>query len=111
LKIDVSGGCFKLKWRITLYQDPKTQAPTKYKMEDSLHRRKAREGTWSIIRGTETDPNAIVYRLAPTQAEGALLLLKGDENVLFFLNQHRKPLVGNAEFSYTLHRTVSSSEP
>jgi len=111
LKIDVSGSCFKLKWRITLYQDPKTQAPTTYKMEDSLHRRKAREGTWSIIRGAETDPNAIVYRLAPTKTEGALLLLKGDENVLFFLNQHGKPLVGNAGFSYTLHRTVASSEP
>jgi hypothetical protein len=110
LKIDVSGSCFKLKWRITLYQDPKTQAPTTYKMEDSLHRRKAREGTWSIIRGTETDPNAIFYRLTPTKAEGALLLLRGDENVLFFSNQHGKPLVGNAEFSYTLHRTVASSE-
>jgi hypothetical protein len=72
-------------------QDPKTQAPTKYEMEDSPHRRKPREGTWSIIRGTETDPNGIVYRLAPTKTEGALLFLKGDENVLFFLNQHSKP--------------------
>jgi hypothetical protein len=40
-----------------------------------------------------------------------LTLLKGDENVLFFLNQHGAPLAGNAEFSYTLHRQASSASP
>jgi hypothetical protein len=100
-------GCIKSKWRVTLYQNPETSAPTTYKVEGSLFRQKAREGTWSITRGT-ADPNAIVYRLAPTQTEPALLLMKGDDNVLFFLNQKQEPMVGHADFSYTLNRVKTS---
>lgn len=107
LKIAVNGGCIKVKWRITLYQDPGTRRPSTYKLEGSLHRKRARAGTWTVLRGTETDPNAIVYRLAPTETEAALFLLKGDDNVLFFLNQNRRPMVGHAEFSYTLNRRAS----
>jgi hypothetical protein len=77
-------------------------------VEDSLHRQGAREGNWTIVRGTETDPNAIVYRLFATTTEAALHLLKGDDNVLFFLNQNLEPLVGHREFSYTLNRRVLS---
>lgn len=109
LKIGVNAGCIKVKWRVTLYRNPKTLDPTTYKLEDSFHRRAAREGTWKIIPGTETDPNAIIYELAPTKTEAALLLLKGDDNVLFFLNQNRKPMVGHAEFSYTVNRRESVS--
>ncbi len=104
LKIGVDAGCIKVKWRVTLYQDPKTLAPTTYRLEDSLHRQAPREGNWTIIRGTEIDPEAPVYQLAPTETEAALCLLEGDNNVLFFLNQNRRPLVGHAEFSYTLNR-------
>jgi len=104
LKIDVTGGCIKVKWRVTLYQNPETRLPSTYKVEDSLHRQGARKGNWTILRGTETDPNAIVYRLFPTKTEAALHLLKGDDNVLFFLNQELEPLVGHSEFSYTLNR-------
>jgi hypothetical protein len=45
-----------------------------------------------------------VYQLSPTPDQSALLLLKGDDNVLFLLNQKREPLVGHADFSYTLNR-------
>jgi hypothetical protein len=106
LKLPQHGGCHKVKWRVTLYQNPGTSAPTTYKVEGSLHRQSAREGTWSIIRGAKTDPNATVYQLNPTQTEAALLLLKADDNVLFFLNQNREPMVGHAEFSYTLNRVT-----
>jgi hypothetical protein len=106
LKLPQHAGCMKVKWRVTLYQDPKTSAPTTYKVEGSLHRQSAREGTWSIVRGARTDPNAIVYQLNPTPTEGALLLLKADDNILFFLNQNREPMVGHADFSYTLDRVV-----
>jgi hypothetical protein len=79
-------------------------APTVYKVEGSLHPRGAREGSWTLIRGTQKDPNASVYRLEPTRTEPALLLLKGDDNVLFLLDQNRSPLVGNGDFSYALNR-------
>lgn len=106
LKLPRHAGCMKVKWRVTLYQDPKTSAPTTYKVEGSLHRQSAREGTWSIVRGAKTDPNAMVYQLNPTPTESALLLLKADDNILFFLNQNREPMVGHADFSYTLNRVV-----
>ena len=97
-------GCIKAKWRVTLYKNPETSAPTTYKVEGSLFRQGAREGIWSIVHGIATDSKAIVYRLEPAAADPALLLLKGDDNVLFFLNQKQKPMVGHADFSYTLNR-------
>jgi hypothetical protein len=103
LKIPQHTG-MKVKWRVTLYQNPETSAPTTYKIEGSLHRQAAREGTWRISRGARTDPQATIYELSPTQTEAALFLLKGDNNVLFFLNEEREPLVGHEEFSYTLNR-------
>jgi hypothetical protein len=99
MKIDTEDR-MKAKWRVTLYQDPKTKAPTTYKIEGSLYRKGAREGTWSVVR----DKGAVVYHLAKTKTEGDYFLLKGDDNVLFFLGQDRKPLVGHADFSYTLNR-------
>jgi hypothetical protein len=106
LKLPQHAGCTKVKWRVTVYQDPKTLTPTTYKIEGTLHRQSAREGTWSIVRGAKTDPNAVVYRLGPTPTEAELLLLKADDNILFFLNQDREPMVGHAEFSYTLNRVA-----
>jgi len=106
LKLPQHAGCTKVKWRVTLYQNPETSAPTAYKVEGTLHRQSPREGTWSIVQGAKTDPNATVYQLNPTTTEAALWLLKADENILFFLNQHREPLVGHAEFSYTLNRVA-----
>jgi len=106
LKLPQHAGCTKVKWRVTLYQDPKTSAPTTYKVEGTLHRQSAREGTWGIVRGAKTDPNAMVYQLNSTPTEAALLLLKADDNILFFLNQNREPMVGHADFSYTLNRVA-----
>jgi hypothetical protein len=110
LKSSVHGGCNKVKWRVTLYQNPQTRAPTTYKIEGSLYRPTAREGTWSLTRGTHKDPNATVYQLSPTKTEPALFLLKGDDNVLFFLDQARKSRVGHCEFSYTLNRRSTVAE-
>jgi hypothetical protein len=45
-----------------------------------------------------------VYRLTPGSNGTALYLLKGDNNVLFFLDQKEQLLVGNLYFSYTLNR-------
>jgi hypothetical protein len=104
LKIAVAAACTKAKWRVTLYQNPETLAPTVYKVEGSLHPSGASEGRWTLIRGTQKDPNAIVYRLEPTTTEPSLFLLKGDDNVLFLLDRNRSPLVGHGDFSYALNR-------
>ena len=106
LKLPQHAGCTKVKWRVTLYQDPKTAASTTYKVEGTLHRQSAREGAWTIVRGAKTDPNAVVYRLGPTPTEAEVLLLKADDNILFFLNHDREHMVGHADFSYTLNRVA-----
>ena len=105
LKIPVPASATKAKWRITFHQDPATGMPTTYKIEGTLFRRAAREGKWTITRGTKTDPTATIYQLTSPDAE-PLHLLKGDDNVLFFLDQNRTPMVGHCEFSYTLNRRL-----
>ena len=106
LKKPVDAGCVKSKWRVTLYQDPATSAPTTYKVEGSLFRESPREGAWRITKGIKSNPNEIVYQLDPTPSQPALLLWKLDENILLFLDQNREPLVGHADFSYTLNRVA-----
>ncbi|HTD67056.1 MAG TPA: hypothetical protein VK846_11055, partial [Candidatus Limnocylindria bacterium] len=107
LKISRNEACIKAKWRVTLYQNPQTREPTTYKVEGSLFRDEAREGTWSMARGISTDASATVYQLHATSTQPALLLWKADDNVLFLLNQTRKSLIGHAEFSYTLNRVAA----
>jgi hypothetical protein len=92
-------GSFKAKWRVTLYRDPATGAPTRYRIEGSLFRAAAREGAWSVERGA-----SMVYRLAAAGKTEDLRLLAADERVVFLVDPRNQPLVGNEHFSYTLHR-------
>ncbi|MGA0560144.1 hypothetical protein ACO2Q8_26010 [Larkinella sp. VNQ87] len=101
-KMPVRPECVKLKWGLTLFQDPATHQPTTYRLN-----RNTREGTWAIVRGTKTDPNAVVYQLDSDKPEVSIYLLKGDDNVLFVLDQERNFRVGNDYLSYTLNRVVN----
>lgn len=92
LQISVPRGCTKAKWRIALYQDAATRAPTTYRIEGSLFRQGAAEGRWSIARDGS-------YRL-----EHSLHLRKGDDDVLYILDRSDRPLVGHEDFSDTLDR-------
>jgi hypothetical protein len=107
MKLPEMDGCLKVKWRVTLYQDPATAAATTYKIESTLHRQRAREGTWKILRRPSAGSESVVYQLDATPTEGAIRLLKGDDNVFFFVDEQFRPLIGTAEFSYTLNRVPS----
>ena len=96
--------CGRVKWRITLFQDPASQQPTTYRIDSSLHRDRPREGAWRIVRGTPANANVILYRLDATTAERPIWLLKGDTNVLFFSDDEGTAFVGTKDFSYTLNR-------
>jgi hypothetical protein len=100
-------GCWKAKWRLTLFQDPNTKQPTTYRLEGTLYRSQPREGSWRITRGSPELPDAEIYELATTSAESPAWLLKGDDRVLFFLGRDRRPLTGNATNAYTLDRRSS----
>lgn len=104
MRLALTDGCQRVKWRITLLQKAGTSEPTTYKIEGSLHHT-ARVGAWRIIRGMASDPNAVVYQLDGTATEGPMLLWKADDDVLFVLDEHRQPLVGTIDFSYTLNRS------
>jgi len=104
LHITLNDGCQRLKWRVTLLQNPTTHEPTRYKIEGSLHHT-AREGTWRIVHGTAVDRDAVVYQLDATATEGPMLLWRADDNVLFLLDERKQPLVGTVDFSYTLSRS------
>lgn len=104
LNVVTSAECNKIKWRLILFQDPATHAPTSYRLEGFVYRKPPRTGKWRILKGTTTDPQAIVYQLDPEIAGGFQSFLKGDDNILFFLDKERNLLVGNEDFSYTLNR-------
>lgn len=102
--LPVSADCFKLKWRLALHRDPTTHLPTTYTLRKIQYEPEDTGGTWRIIKGTPTNPEAIVYQLVPEKTGAPLSFLVGDRNVLFFLNQNLELLTGNANFSYTLNR-------
>ncbi len=115
LKLSTTADCTKLKWGVTLYQDPVTHQPTTYsllaigagdivKLERSSYRQKVLEGKWAIIKGTKSNPGAEVYQLELDEPGAYFYLLKGDENVLFVLDENKEFRVGNEDFSYTLNR-------
>jgi hypothetical protein len=102
--LPVDPACFKLKWSLQLYQDPVTFKPTTYKLNRVINQRNIIEGAWTIVKGTAADPNALVYLLDPGKPGYTLYLMKGDDDVLFFLDKERNLLVGDSLFSYTLNR-------
>lgn len=114
LNIKTPPGCFKLKWRLTLFQDPQTNAPASYRLEGSLFPKGPREGALTPLSGTPFDAAAQVVRLELPEAERAgyvrgksaepIHLMRGDENVLFFLDNGGKLGLGNRDFNYVLNR-------
>lgn len=100
--------CIKIKWRLTLYNDPSGN-PRTFELIGFVHKKeKPAVGKWHILKGTATDKNAIVYQL-DLQGREPLLFLKADDNILFFLDKEKKIMVGNYDFSYTLNRVKKAA--
>lgn len=93
--------CQRIKWRLTLYQDPATGEPTTYEFQGT---QTSGQGTWRIVRGTKQNPNGVVYELKPASSDTTLSLLRADENVLLFLDREMRVPVGDHYLSYTLSR-------
>ncbi len=105
LNVRTGSECNKIKWRLTLFEDPTSGVPTTYRLEGTLYRDRPRTGTWAILE--DRSAGSRVFRLDPDHPAGSLSLLKGDDNVLFFLTNAGTFLVGDAEFSYTLNQVSS----
>ena len=104
LKVDGREACTKIKWRLILYHDPVTHAPTTYALEGFMWRHPPRTGKWTIRKGTPIDSHATVYQLDPDAPQGFLSFVKADDNILFFLDKDRNLLIGNIKHSYALNR-------
>ncbi len=100
----VTSECIKIKWRLTLYKDSISGKPGVYELLGFVYKKnRPRSGNWSISKGTPANPDAIVYQLNEPGGK-TLFLQKGDDHVLFFLDQKKNLLVGNRDFSYTLNK-------
>jgi len=56
------------------------------------------------VSGTAHQPNATIYELEAASGHGAIRLFKADDNIMFFVGQDGRLMVGNADLSYTLNR-------
>ncbi|MEP7373932.1 MAG: hypothetical protein ABI675_11120 [Chitinophagaceae bacterium] len=94
--------CYKLKWYVIFYTDPKKNKPGSYKIYGTPWRQKGpRTGNWKMVNGKD---GRIIYQLNDDNGKGLLYLLKLDENILVFTDADGKLLVGDEDFSYTLNR-------
>lgn len=101
LQIRVGPECIKAKWRLILFQDSVTRQPTTYKL---LGKFLPPEGKWKLVKGATSNPKADIIHLNPDKPAASFYLLKGDDNVLFILDENRELRVGNENFSFTLNR-------
>jgi hypothetical protein len=102
--LQVKNDCIKLKWKLTLFRDSKTNQPTTYVLQKPLNRPNIIEGKWTIIKGIKTNSEAVIYRLDPDKPDESISFWVGDENVLFFLDKKNNLFTGNGDFSFTLNR-------
>jgi hypothetical protein len=100
----VGNDCNKLKWKLVLQRDPTTSLPTTYTLYWTLHRSGVVEGKWRIIKGSDTNPDVIIYQLDPDKPGDSISFLAGDKNVIYFLDKKNQLFTGNKDFSYTLNK-------
>lgn len=114
--------CELMTWKVVLYQDSATSAPTTYTLESAYGVSQANttspaeggiaismEGNWTIAKGAKTDPQAEVYQLFGEDSQVAVSFLKMSEGLLHVLNSDKTLMLGNAAWSYTLNRTDNKS--
>ncbi len=117
LKMPVGEACDFTKWRLTLYQDSTTKAPTTFKLSCQYGVSQPNtsgfigggtsieaEGKWTIVKGSKTNPEAVVYQLNPDKPEITLLFVKMDDNVIHLLYSDKSLMIGNASYSYTFNK-------
>ena len=100
-EIHPSPNCIKKKWLVVLYADSKTNQPTTYHLNGNSRGEGGTRGNWKIITSQD---GRIIYHLYSDKENASIFLLKLDENILVFTDEHGKLLVGDKDFSFTLSR-------
>ncbi|GHM98914.1 hypothetical protein WSM22_04040 [Cytophagales bacterium WSM2-2] len=103
--LNASSTCIKLKWKLTLNRDAITHQPTTYSIRKVVDNKpKDVTGRWVLRKGGPSNPDAVIVQLDPDDPDKSILLIAGDENVLFFLHKDLTMYVGDNNFSFTLNR-------
>ena len=102
LGLNKSAACNKMKWYMLFYTDPATGKPSDILMGGIAYKKETMsKGTWKII--TKKD-GRIIYQITSDRWSRPLNLLKGDDHILFFLDDNERIFTGNEDFSFTLNR-------
>ena len=108
---DISAnGCQIIKCQLVLLQDVNTHSPATFILRTVYvgkgDTKYSVTGKWKLMRGVANDQAAIVYQLETdsNKPKTPILLLKADNNILFFLDNDTSFLVGNEYCSFTLNR-------
>lgn len=101
---NVSPGCFKIKWMLTLHRDHINLQPTTYTLLRISDTRDETQGVWTMTKGSPSNPDAVIYKLDPDKPEKSISLFVADKNVIFFLDKASQLITGNGDFSYTLNK-------
>ena len=94
--IEAPRDCLKLKWLLTLNRDVKTNEPSSFSLNYTLHRSSIIDGTWKI------DDNNILTLY--DKGKAFLNLLAADKDVLFFIDKQNRLFKGNEDFSYAINK-------
>lgn len=106
-EINASPSCFKLKWKLILNRDSVTYLPTTCTIRTIVDNQpRDVTGRWTIIKGTATNTEAIIYKIQADNLAEPILLFLGDENVLFFIDKYNNPFIGNEDFSFAMNKRV-----
>jgi len=110
-EMNAGPSCFKIKWKLVLNRDSLTYLPATCTIRTVVDNQpRDVTGSWTIIEGTATKAEAIVYKIQVDSFAEPFLFLLGDENVLFFLDKDNNPLIGNEDFSFTMNKRVQQHE-
>jgi NlpE N-terminal domain len=107
--------CEKLKIGLVLYRNQDTKAPTTYWLGlisgGKANVRTVTQGTWTISRGAQDYPEAVVYALDANTDPELRYYWRVNEDILLVLDQRMRPKVGDAAWGYMLSRYAEPYGP
>jgi hypothetical protein len=117
LGIPANSPCERITWQLTLLTNQNSRLPTTWKLVSTYGMQAHNapgfvgggttvelQGTWAIVKGTKSNPDAVVYDLNADKPQKSLSFVKVGEHLLHLLNRDKGLLIGNASWSYTLNK-------
>lgn len=116
LGIPAHSPCERITWQLTLLTDQDTFLPTIYKLVSTYGMQAQSapgfvaggtttemQGIWAIVKGTKSNPEAVVYKLHAQEPRSPLFIVKVGDHLLHLLNPDKSLMLGNPAWSYSLN--------